>query len=364
MLSFFGPQMNSVYNACSWLDFAFTIAESMGIHRSTSSIGVSTKDRGRVKRLWWTLAMRDAHCAALLGRPFRINIPQCDVPMLELEDFASGLSNGGQVSALYQIEVARLSNIARSIIQRRFHSCEMYTDMSDLHDGLASWKTQLPPGLSSSAQNAGTNIFATSLELLYQQHIILLHFDRAHGPLSPSISRPGNSTSSKTATDAAQVIASSASSLVTKHMINRLPHEVFTGFFVAGIVYYRQIHSDEPLMSQVAQASLDNCRMLLHEARDSWDPAHWSIRIFDFLMSRAVEKDGLPQVERIGNTSKASFVNNETGLQVDWAGCDAHDGFPSIDECTALHDGQDPDINIPSTFDDFFLMSNFFLPNT
>lgn len=364
MLSFFGPQMNSVYNACSWLDFAFTIAESMGIHRSTSSIGVSTKDRGRVKRLWWTLAMRDAHCAALLGRPFRINIPQCDVPMLELEDFASELTNGGQVSALYQIEVARLSNIARSIIQRRFHSCEMYTDISDLHEGLVSWKTQLPSELSSFAQNTGTNIFATSLELLYQQHIILLHFDRAHGPLSQSISRPANSTSNKTATDAAQAIASSASSLVTKQMINRLPREVFTGFFVAGIVYYRQIHCDEPLMSQVAQASLDNCRMLLHEARDSWDPAHWSIRIFDFLMSRAGERGGLPQVEGVGNTSKASLVNNEPGLEVDWAGYDAHEGFPSIDDCTTLHDGQGPDINIPSTFDDFLLMSNFFLPNT
>ena len=118
MLSFMGPQMNSVYNACSWLDFAFTIAESMGIHRSTSSLGVNSKDKGRVERLWWTLAVRDAYCAALLGRPFRINIPQCDVSMLDIDDFASELTDLNRDSALYQIAVAQLSIIARNIIQR------------------------------------------------------------------------------------------------------------------------------------------------------------------------------------------------------------------------------------------------------
>jgi hypothetical protein len=102
MLSFFGPQMNSLYNAYSRLDFAFTITESMGIHRSTSSLQVSSKDKGRVKRLWWTLAIHDAYCAVPPGRPFRIDIPQCDVVMLELEDFASELTdNQNRDSALY-----------------------------------------------------------------------------------------------------------------------------------------------------------------------------------------------------------------------------------------------------------------------
>ena len=359
MLSFLGPQMNSVYNACSWLDFAFTIAESMGIHRSTSSLGVSTKDKGRVKRLWWTLAVRDAYCAALLGRPFRINIPQCDVSMLELEDFASEFADGeNHDSALYQIEVARLSIIARAIIQRRFHSSDVYVDLTDLQEDLQTWRSQLPSELSLQGATSNKNISAVSLELLYHQHIILLHFDRANCPSSPSMSRTANMASASSATVAAQAIASSASSLVTNHMTSRLPHEVFMGFFISGIVYYRQINSSDPLVSLIARASLDNCRMLLHEARNAWDPAHWSIRIFDFLLSRAQDQALTAQTEKAPVDHHTSDPAASDVFGEDVSGLDQQD--LSMDP---LDFADLPDLSIPGTFDDFLLMPNFFLPS-
>lgn len=358
MLSFMGPQMNSVYNACSWLDFAFTIAESMGIHRSTSSLGVNSKDKGRVKRLWWTLAVRDAYCAALLGRPFRINIPQCDVSMLEIEDFTSELTDLNRDSALYQIEVARLSIIARNIIQRRFHSSDNCTDLNDLQEDLRVWRAQLPPELSSRTPGSNKNIFPRSLELLYHQHIILLHFDRAHGPTSPSVAR--TVSPAEIATSAAQAISSSASELVTNTMVHRLPHEVFMGFFISGIVYYRQIHAANPLLSQVARASLDNCRMLLYEARDAWDPAHWSIRIFDFLLSRAHEQ---------GRSAVAGQADNGAAGRRVQAGVEGavdgnHDGSVYSDMTLDPFDlASMPDLSIPGTFDDFLSMPNFFAPS-
>jgi hypothetical protein len=359
MLSFLGPQMNSVYNACSWLDFAFTIAESMGIHRSTSSLGVSTTDKGRVKRLWWTLAVRDAYCAALLGRPFRINIPQCDVPMLELEDFASELSEGqSNDSALYQIEVARLSIIARAIIQRRFHSSDVYIEFTDYQEDLRAWRSQIPPELSFQGSISDRNIFAASLELLYHQHIILLHFDRANSPSSPSMSRTADIASASSATAAAQAIASSASSLVTNHMITRLPHEVFMGFFISGIVYYRQINTPDALVSQIARASLDNCRMLLHEARDAWDPAHWSIRIFDFLLSRAQDQARTAQAEKSLDNGHVLEPAAANAFGEDMVGLHQQDLTMDPLDLADL-----PDLSIPGTFDDFLLMPNFFLPS-
>lgn len=358
MLSFLGPRMNSVYNACSWLDFAFTIAESMGIHRSTSSLGVSTKDKGRVKRLWWTLAVRDAYCAALLGRPFRINIPQCDVSMLELEDFASEFADGrNHDSALYQIEVARLSIIARAIIQRRFHSSDVYVDLTDLQEDLRVWRLQIPPELSLQGSVSNKNIFAVSLELLYHQHIILLHFDRANCPSSPSMSRTTNVDSAGSANVAAQAIASTASSLVTNYMITRLPHEVFMGFFISGIVYYRQINTPDPLVSQIARASLDNCRMLLHEARDAWDPAHWSIRIFDFLLSRAQDQARTAQTEKGPDDEYTSDFTNANVFSEETIGLDQNLTMESLDFASL------PDLSIPGSFDDFLLMPNFFLPS-
>lgn len=358
MLSFMGPQMNSVYNACSWLDFAFTIAESMGIHRSTSSLGVNSKDKGRVKRLWWTLAVRDAYCAALLGRPFRINIPQCDVSTLEIDDFASELTDLNRDSALYQIAVAKLSIIARNIIQRRFQSSETYLNLNGLQEDLRVWRAQLPASLSTQTSSSNKSIFPKALDLLYHQHIILLHFDRAHGPISPPIAR--TASPAEIATSAAQAIASSASELVTNQMVHRLPHEVFMGFFISGIVYYRQIHAANPLLSQVARASLDNCRMLLYEARDAWDPAHWSIRIFDFLLSRAQEQ---------GRSGQASQGVEDAGHRTQYF---AHNSADEGNSGSVYSDmnldpfdlASIPDLSIPGTFDDFLSMPNFFIPST
>ena len=358
MLSFMGPQMNSVYNACSWLDFAFTISESMGIHRSTSSLGVNSKDKGRVKRLWWTLAVRDVYCAALLGRPFRINIPQCDVSMLDIDDFASELTDLNRDSALYQIEVARLSIIARNIIQRRFHSSENRLELNDLQEDLRVWRAQLPIELSLRASGSNKSIFPRSLELLYHQHIILLHFDRAHGPASPSVSR--TASSAEIATAAAQAISSAASELVTSQMIHRLPHEVFMGFFISGIVYYRQLQAANPLLSHVARASLDNCRMLLYEARDAWGPAHWSIRIFDFLLSRTQDQDcRTVQVDQaVGDAGRR--MQSSTGDVTN----ENNNGSVYSDLTVDPFDlASMPDLSIPGTFDDFLSMPNFFIPS-
>ena len=67
MLSFWGPQMKSYWNPCSWIGFAVTIAESLGIHKSNASVGMKSNDKSLLRRLWWTLAVRDAYCACSSG---------------------------------------------------------------------------------------------------------------------------------------------------------------------------------------------------------------------------------------------------------------------------------------------------------
>ena len=163
MLSFLGPQMKSMYNACSWLAFGFTVAESMGIHRRMSSAHASGKDTGRMKRLWWTLAVRDAHCAALLGRPFRVNPVQSDTPMLDLGDFASEVEGENDDSASYQILAAKLSNISRAITQRRGWSTDGASHASDLEKELSAWKAEIPMRLQWPSHGTSPNIFSLSL---------------------------------------------------------------------------------------------------------------------------------------------------------------------------------------------------------
>lgn len=365
MLSFFGPRMNSIYNACSWLGFAFTLAESLGIHRRSSALGASNSDKGRMKRLWWTLVVRDAHCAALLGRPFRINIPECDVPMLSLDDFTSELEDGNVDSGLYQVEVARLVLLTRSIVKRRLHSHESSVDVEDLRQDLTAWETRVPSRLSWSTQGfrCGANVFATSLYLLYHQHIILLGLERAANQHpSPAVSLTTASGVEEGVANAAQAISSSASSLVTRGLLHRLPHEVFTGFFISGIVYYRQLRVKDHLLCQVARASMDNCQMLLHELCGTWDSAHWSVRIFEFLLSFTAPDRGEPLHSQYARASTGPEIDVNTFKE--WYDQTYGNYQLHAKDLGAATSWELPDLSVPGTFNDFLLMSNFFAPST
>ena len=97
--------------------------------------------------------------------------------------------------------------------------------------------------------------------------------------------------------------------------------------------------------------------MLLHEARDAWDPAHWSIRIFDFLLSRAQDQARTAQTEKVPDDDYTSDPANANVFSEDTIGLDQNLSMDSLDFASL------PDLSIPGSFDDFLLMPNFFLPS-
>jgi hypothetical protein len=357
MLSFWGPQMKSYWTPCSWVGFGATIAESLGIHRATSSLHATGKDKSLVKRLWWSLAVRDAYCASLLGRPFRINMSQCDTEMLELDDFQSEVECSDQ--ALYQIHVAKLSLIVRRIMEKLCHGSMNEGDSGALRELLNTWQAQTPAGIQWSTGTApnSVNIFATSLKLLYQHHNILIHLGRPGDHVSAAQAHATDSVSASIAQTAAQVISSTAAMLVTKHITHQLPHEVFAGFFVAGIVFFRQQQQPDGPLVHMARASLDNCQMLLNEIRGSWDPAHWVLRIFDFLLSSAAGT-ATPN----DSAQQQGVIDMQSSLDAMPLGMDVDSCFPQ--DAGMLHpvDWDSPNQALNGNFNDFLLMPSFFMP--
>ncbi|RDL35491.1 uncharacterized protein BP5553_07422 [Venustampulla echinocandica] len=71
-----------------WLGAAISLAQTLGMHRSTVRSGLSPTHRSLWKRIWWSIYVRDRHTAAALGWPARIQDEDCDVEPLELLDFA------------------------------------------------------------------------------------------------------------------------------------------------------------------------------------------------------------------------------------------------------------------------------------
>ncbi|KAL1889953.1 hypothetical protein Sste5346_008531 [Sporothrix stenoceras] len=71
-----------------WTAQALLVAQNMGLHREpTESQGWTAAERGRRRRMWWSLFVRDRMIALGTRRPMRIRDEDFDVNMLSVEDF-------------------------------------------------------------------------------------------------------------------------------------------------------------------------------------------------------------------------------------------------------------------------------------
>jgi len=369
MLSFWGPQMKSYWNPCSWVGFGVTIAESLGIYRINTSTYMDTKRRSLLKRLFWALAVRDAYCAALLGRPFRLNIGQCDTEPLTLEDFEHDekccnqdhekcLSHGH-----YQIQVSKLSLILRKIVEAQFGPSKNTTQPTHLHNLMDTWQAELPHTVSWWEQQAPTtDIFAMSLKIIFHQQLILIHLKKRDdaesaacqiGSLLPSASL----SSTQIAESAAQMISSTAFTIIANSMLGMMPHEIFSGFFVAGIVFYRGIKQPQDSIARLSRSALDNCQMVINEARERWDLANWVMRIFDFLLSSSS-----PPPETATRTQWTGLAPTSLSQVLGSVPACNYNYMPNMmPEDDILHstDYGSPTFQMGSMTNDFLLMSNY-----
>ncbi|KAI2834135.1 transcriptional regulator family: Fungal Specific TF [Aspergillus niger] len=326
LLSFKGPQMDCYWNPCSWIEIGVTMAVAMGLHRRYIAMSGNSRDKGLLRRLWWTLVVRDAHCSALLGRPFRINMSQVDIEMLAEDDFpdvhtcrsqTTSSSCNCRQSIEYQIQATKLSLILRGIMFFRFGPTSGSSTTNHIHEQLDRWKSQLPPIMQCHRGQFSTSFFALQLEILLNYHIMLLHMDRHLESKPNDSSLPTTMSSSYNSTaiteSAALAVLSSAIKLMTRTSISDVPHEVFPGFFVAGIVLYQQAHrmQDNHFASMV-RASFDNCQMLLSQAQNTWDPGVWAMRVFEFLLFVADAADAAEATRTSGDTH--GYQPNTTSL--------------------------------------------------
>lgn len=292
LLSFWGGGPNDTWNFYSWIGMGVTIAETIGCHRSMAGTNIRPQDRSLLKRLWWVLVVRDASSAALIGRPFKVNLDHCDVDALSIEDFEYDVepqhsgSQNASCSVLYQIHATKLIIILRRIILARFQPRAIPSVTSaSLREMLADWRSHLPPEMSWS-DNVGEylNIFASTLLIMYNHGLILTHL--ASRVPDQSQNNPSRASSSQSVIDeamnqAAQKIALVACSAVTRHDIFSAPHELFHGVFVAAVVFYMQTRNSNQLVAQLGMAGLTNCKMVFQASRDSWDPSPWFTQLFD-----------------------------------------------------------------------------------
>ncbi|KAF2626049.1 hypothetical protein BU25DRAFT_300616, partial [Macroventuria anomochaeta] len=291
MLSFWGGSPNNHWNFYTWISTGVTIAETIGCHRSMAGLNIAPQDRSLLKRLWWTLVVRDATCASMHGRPFRINLDHCDIDELALEDFDYEvssvpdrlLSDNVRLSGLYHIQVAKLALLLRQIVTMRFYPRSQDANSpSILHELLLLWRNELPASLQwKDNDSTHTDVFRTTLCILYNHNVILTHIKPEFAADNSNALSPSSWLGDEVASLSAQQIASLACSMVTTSEELFPPHELFHGLFIACVVFFVQSRSRSSMTASLGKSALTSCKMALHIHRETWDASSWITQIFD-----------------------------------------------------------------------------------
>lgn len=297
LLTFWGGGPNNYWNFYSWIGTGVTIAETLGIHRSLAGTNMNKQDRSLLKRLWWILLIRDASCGALVGRPFRINMAHSDTEMLTLEDFEHDAQCPEfakhplrSLFGLYQIHMSGLSLILREIVITRFNPGGRSQTVANLNSMLSNWRQKLPLELKWSDKVNNLNIFASCLAIMYNHHLILTHLGRRSPESIDEIMNRNSVSYHQIPETAALKISTLASSIVTRSHVLMMPHETFHGLFIAEVVFFSQMKSPQPMVAQFGRMALNNCQIVLHEAREAWDPSPWVMKLFDNLTGNLTDE--------------------------------------------------------------------------
>lgn len=288
LLSFWGGSPNQHCNFYTWISTGVTIAETVGCHRSMAGLNMTSQDRSLLKRLWWILVMRDATCASMHGRPFRINLDHCDADDLTLEDFEFDpshclSSDNTHLSGLYHIQATKLAPLLRQIVTVRFYPrSQGATSPSVLHEMLIDWRNRLPVSLQwMDNDSTHVDIYRTTLCALYNHSVILSQIKPEFEASNYNALSPSSWLGDEVASRSAQQIASLACSMVTDSEDLVPPHELFHGLSIACVVFFVQARSSGALTASLGRSGLTNCKMALHAHRDTWDASSWITHIFD-----------------------------------------------------------------------------------
>lgn len=335
-----GPE-DVTRNSFYWTRVGVGLAQGFGFHRDVSaSPSLTTTEKKIWRRIWWCLFEKDRNVAIAFGRPPAIDLTDCDVPMLTMEDFNEDDPEGGYASpypvnelqALYFIHLVKLAEITGIIIKHQYtvkaelmkrvnkFSVIQHCDML-----MGIWFTNLPPELLFSlTEPAKQNFYACLLNAQYYNRLYLIHRANLLRMARSSSTNPNNYKypSWGISFQAARMISIVSKILLDKGAIKYCPVMFVYILFSALVMLIYHVDSTNPVIASTASDALFISRAVLKELGKYWPIAGVLLKLFDKYandkMKRAevIERNNqiVDHQERqsVGYTEPDAFVPSET----------------------------------------------------
>lgn len=297
LMAFWWQKPRDQKDTWHWLGCSISLAQTLGMHRSTAYSNLSQRRRSLWKRIWWSIYVRDRQAAAALGRPCRIRDEDCDIePLCEADftfDSETTLATVGtqeRYHVSYAISMSSLAVLMGRILALRFSpSSKPATEqLTKFGSDLQAWEETLPPDMmvKPMRQALDAPFWAANLQASYQHTVILLYRPTLVVP------RPGIEEAwGQRATRAADVMTRIAEDLLTTNTLLEGQLHLIPALFAALAIHALVIRRNIPIHRQLAENRARQCMLALGELSKSWPVGGWILRLFVSLFIKLTGQD-------------------------------------------------------------------------
>ncbi|GKZ30766.1 hypothetical protein AbraIFM66950_010199 [Aspergillus brasiliensis] len=134
-------------NSFWWSSNAVSLAQTVGLHRSTRHVALPSEDKRLWKKIWWVLFIRDRQISSGTGKPMMIDERDCDVEDLTIEDFVDGES---VETAYFTISLVQIARIINEVVRYKYSPAASVNPLredikANIHCTLQTWQAELTP---------------------------------------------------------------------------------------------------------------------------------------------------------------------------------------------------------------------------
>lgn len=329
-----GPE-DVTKNSFYWTRVAIGLAQGFGIHRDVSRSPLTTVEKKVWRRVWWCLFEKDRNVAIAFGRPVVIDLSDCDVPMLTLEDFDEDDPDTGVKSpypvnekqALYFIHLVKLAEITGIILRHQYtvkaESMKKKNKFSiiqhcDMLMGI--WFTNLPPLLTFSLNDElKQDFFNCLLNAQYYNRLYLIHRSNLMRMARSNSTDPNNYKypSWGISFQAARMISIISKILSDKGLIFYCPVMFVYIVYSAQMMLIYHVDSTNHLISSTAADSLVILKTVLEQMTNNFPVAKVLLKLFekyaDSQIKRAqvIERTGRKALNQELSSAKRAMENEQ-----------------------------------------------------
>lgn len=294
-----GPE-DVTRNSYYWTRVGVGLAQGFGFHRDISALpSLTASDKKIWRRIWWCLFEKDRNVAIAFGRPPSIDLTDCDVPMLVLEDFDESDESLGVVlpfpvnetHALYFIHLVKLAEITGIIIKHQYtvkaelmKRTNKFSIIQRCDMLMGIWLTNLPSQLQFLLNdNEKQNFYACLLNAQYYNRLYLIHRANLLKMARSSSTNPNNYKypSWGISFQAARMISIVSKIMMDKKQLRYCPVMLVYILFSALIMLVYHVDSSNVVIASAASDSLFITRAVLKELGNFWPIVGVILKLFD-----------------------------------------------------------------------------------